>query len=196
MKLNFLFGAITIVLLMSCSKKLMVNKVRLIDTKANSQINLASIIPDSVTTFICVRHAEKQLNIKNPDLTPEGVKRAADLADILEGVSLDAIYSTDYKRTLSTARPTSINHKLKIQSYHPGDLKQFVADQLEVNHKKTVLVVGHSNTTPEVVNILTGDKKHEMISEKIYDNLYVVVYYSVERVEVKHLKFGDRLESH
>ena len=39
---------------------------------------------------------------------------------------------------------------------------------------KTVLIVGHSNTTPIFTNGLIGEKKYKMIDESNNANLYIV----------------------
>ena len=39
---------------------------------------------------------------------------------------------------------------------------------------KTVLIVGHSNTTPMFTNGLLGEKKYDMIADDNNSNLYIV----------------------
>ncbi|MEN8789558.1 MAG: histidine phosphatase family protein, partial [Flavobacteriaceae bacterium] len=70
----------------------------------NQNMNLETEAP--VSTFYLIRHAEKDRsdpeNI-DPELNQKGLGRAMHWAEILEDVSLDAIYSTDYERTTMTA---------------------------------------------------------------------------------------------
>lgn len=128
----------------------------------------------SISTFYLVRHAEKVKQQNDPGLTKEGKERAYFLADYLKDIKLDAIYSTDYYRTRKTAQPTVSAQNSNMQLYDASDLEAF-ARQLKKDHKNDkVLVVGHSNTTPQLANFLLGKEKFEGISELIYDNLYVI----------------------
>ncbi|MDN3665121.1 histidine phosphatase family protein [Algibacter miyuki] len=130
---------------------------------------------DELFTIYLVRHAEKELspdNRKNPSLSPCGVQRAESLSDFLEDVPLDAIYSTDYTRTKSTAQPTSIAKQIEVNIYNPSKLKDFAKSLLESN--EDALVVGHSNTTAALAGLLIGEKL-ETINEKTYNRVYQVV---------------------
>jgi broad specificity phosphatase PhoE len=62
-----------------------------------------------VTTVILVRHAEKKLepNNQDPDLAPEGVERAHEIARVFVDAGVNAIYATQYKRTQQTVKPLS-----------------------------------------------------------------------------------------
>ena len=116
-----------------------------------------------------VRHAEKEANSKNPPLTQCGKARARQLAELLSTTQIKSIYSTRYQRTLSTAAPLSNKLNIAIKNYNPKQLAQF-ALQLKQTRKNT-LIVGHSNTTPELVQLLS-DQQVEPINEENYQNLY------------------------
>jgi len=60
----------------------------------------------STTTIYLVRHAEKQKG-SDPMLTEAGEERALKLLSILKDQGVDAVYSTPYNRTKSTAAPTA-----------------------------------------------------------------------------------------
>ena len=126
-------------------------------------------------TIYLVRHSEKDLSSKNesdPHLTKCGKQRSESLSAFLEDVNLDAVYSTDYNRTINTALPTANSKELKIENYNPRDLVGF--SKLLLNSKKDVLVVGHSNTTGVLAGILAGEEIGEMDLD-IYDRIYQVV---------------------
>ncbi len=149
---------------------------------------------DSAITIILVRHAEKVIGPKNPDLTEAGVQRAKDLEYLLRKVDLDVVYSTDYPRTMQTARPSAEAKGLRIQHYNPGELGSLV-DILLTQHKgETVLVVGHSNTTPVVANLLTNTNDLAHFDESIYDNILIVTAYGEGQAKVLRLKFGEKSE--
>lgn len=128
-----------------------------------------------VSTYYFIRHAEKdRSNPENvdPELNQKGLGRAMHWAEILNEVDLDAVYTTDYERTRMTAAPVAIKQELTEQYYDPGKL-DIEAFQLE-NLGKKVLVVGHSNSTPTLVNRMLGQEKYESMDD--YDNgsLFIV----------------------
>lgn len=126
-----------------------------------------------VSTFILVRHAEKDYG-DDPNLIEKGRERAEKLSMMLERVDLDAVYSTNTKRTMQTATPTADFHDLKIQSYSAYELHQFAAKLRRKHRGETVLVVGHSNTTPALASILDKLEDYPRFSELDYTNFYVV----------------------
>ena len=127
---------------------------------------------NSSTTYYLIRHAEKFDQSKNPDLSKIGLERAQNWNKILSEVHFDAIYSTDYKRTLQTATPTAERCQKEITLYNPQntDIQQFKKD----TSGKTVLIVGHSNTIPNLVNQLIDKKQYGDIEETTFGNLYIV----------------------
>lgn len=140
----------------------------------------------TISTFYLIRHAEKdRSDAKNadPELTQKGLGRAMHWAEILNEVDLDAIYSTDYNRTSMTAAPTSVKKNIDVQYYDPRamDVEQFKIDNLG----KTVLVVGHSNTTPDFVNKLIGEEKHGQIDDSENGNLYMVQLINDTAIDTK-----------
>lgn len=128
--------------------------------------------PEPDASYYLVRHAEKVLDVKNPPLTETGEKRAQDLAARLEAVNLDAIYSSDYKRTLQTAQPTAAQKGLTIQTYNPRDL-QAIKDLL-IEKDGHYLIVGHSNTTPPLAELFGMDPGEPIVEATEYDRLYVI----------------------
>lgn len=127
------------------------------------------------TVYYLVRHAEKNTTDpkdRDPNLTEIGLKRAEKWAEILNEVKLDAVYSTDYTRTRLTAIPSAKENNVELTLYDPRKLD---IDTFKSETKgKTVLVVGHSNTTPKLASALLGEKKYQQIDESIYGNLYIV----------------------
>ncbi|WP_052158183.1 SixA phosphatase family protein [Lacinutrix jangbogonensis] len=127
------------------------------------------------TTYYLIRHAEKDKSDpsnKNPKLIEKGLKRAKNWSNHFKKVDFDAIYSTNYKRTIETALPTATHQDLEITSYNPRtlDIKAF----LEKTKNQTVLIVGHSNSTPAFVNKMIGEEKYDTIDETINSKLFMV----------------------
>lgn len=127
------------------------------------------------TTYYLIRHSEKDSsdkNNKNPELSKKGKERAKKWSNIFDELKLDAIYSTDYNRTLQTAAVTAKNKKLTIKKYHPRNLN--LNSFLNETKGKSILIVGHSNTIPSLTNKLIGNGKYLNMDEDDYDNLYLV----------------------
>jgi broad specificity phosphatase PhoE len=118
-----------------------------------------------------VRHAEKQAVQDDPKLTQCGKFRAQQIATMLEHAQIKHIYSTAYQRTMATAAPFAKQQRLAIKQYSPAKLTQF-AQQL-LKQKENALVVGHSNTTPQLAAILSELDVAD-ITEKQYRNLYQI----------------------
>lgn len=109
------------------------------------------------TTFILVRHAEKARDSgPDPALTPAGQERAQKLAASLRAAPLAAAYATPYRRTQMTAAPAAREHELVVTTYDAGQPAAFAAMLRRVHRRGTVLVVGHSNTVPEIAAALCG----------------------------------------
>jgi len=127
------------------------------------------------TTYYLIRHAEKvrsNANNKNPNLKEKGVDRAIKWSKTFKNIEFDYIFSTNYKRTIQTALPTAKNKNIEIQFYNPNDLynEEFKA----LTTGKTVLIVGHSNTTPLFVNKILGEEKYKEIDDRNNANLYII----------------------
>lgn len=124
------------------------------------------------TVIYLVRHGEKvEDNSIDPNLTLEGEARAEVYADILKDENMTAVFSTPYIRTRRTAEPTASMHGLAIQEYDPARPTDLVA--ILETLSGTVLVTGHSNTIPELVNLLTGENMPDL-DERVYDRVYRV----------------------
>lgn len=120
-----------------------------------------------------VRHAEKETKSKNPSLTTCGKERAKQLATILSTVNIKSIYSTSYQRTMSTAAPLSSRKKIAIKNYNPKQLEQFALHLKQ--RKENALIVGHSNTTPQLTQLLSSQNV-DKLTEKEYQTLYQVQF--------------------
>jgi len=130
---------------------------------------------EGTTTYYFIRHAEKDRSDKtnrDPNLIQEGILRAAKWSLVFENVDFDVVYSTNYNRTKQTAQPTAEKKGLEVSIYDPRKL--FSEEFAESTKGKTVLVVGHSNTTPAFVNAVLGTKKYENIDDSNNANLYIV----------------------
>lgn len=128
----------------------------------------------TITTFIIVRHAEKGSDgSDDPDLKPEGLERAKKLASLLTNTKVDAVFSTRYKRTKNTVVPTASEKKLEVQIYDAVKA-DFIDGLLSRYAGQTILVGGHSNTVPQLVNLLMGTDEYKTFPDSEYGNLFIV----------------------
>ncbi len=128
---------------------------------------------DAQVVVFLVRHAEKAQDgdAKDPELSAAGRARAEALAKIVKDVGVTAIFATEFKRTQQTAAPLSRLTGIPITTVPAKDTARLVAKL-----KKTVgcaLVVGHSNTVPEIIRAL-GVTQPITIGDADYSNLFVV----------------------
>lgn len=144
----------------------------------------SSEIRQGETNFILVRHAEKATG-EDPHLTPAGKLRAQALMERLKGTKLSAVYSTNFNRTQETAAPSAQQHRLSVTPYNPRDLPSFAKELKQQHQGETVLIVGHSNSTPSLANLLAGKEELNNFSEDDYGNIVQVVVSKKGRASMK-----------
>jgi len=149
----------------------------------------------ATTTVIFVRHAEKAaIPADDPGLSAAGKQRAAELArqlvdaDVVAGV--DAIYATPFRRTEETAQPVATALGLPITSYEAANTETIIDEIVRTHKGKIILVVGHSNTVPEMIGNMGASKKVPGIDENEYDNLYVVSIPWFGKTKTIRLRYG------
>ena len=145
-----------------------------------------------VTTVILVRHAEKKIEPNNPDpdLSPEGVERAQEIARMFGESGVNAIYATQYKRTQQTVKPLADRTVVPVSLLNANQTDELV-NRIQTNHRgQTVFVAGHNNTVPAIVSTLSGET-YPLIPESEYDNLYIVTIYRFGKAKVLKLKYGQ-----
>jgi broad specificity phosphatase PhoE len=154
---------------------------------AGIQMNAGAQESNELFTIYLVRHAEKQTMSDDPPLTACGIQRSESLSTLFGAVPLEAVYSTDYRRTQSTALPTASAQGLTVQSYSAQAMDEF-AKQL-LRNEQDVLVVGHSNTTGVLAGLLV-DEEIGAFDESIYNQVYqVVISKDDKRLHVFHTAF-------
>jgi len=152
----------------------------------------------ATTTVIFVRHAEKAAEpADNPALSAAGRRRAAELArqlvdaDVIPGFGVDAVYSTPYRRTEETAKPVADALGLPVISYDAADTELFIEDLVREYKGKIILVVGHSNTVPEMIGGMGASKNVRPIAENEYDNIYIVSIPWFGKTKTIRLRYGE-----
>lgn len=142
------------------------------------------------TTIILVRHAEKEVVTNgdkalqaDPPLSAEGKTRAENLITALKDHTPNAIFSSNYERTRATVTPLAVKNGIVIQYYDPRN-QQVLAEKLKTLTGQTIVVCGHSNTVPGLVNLLTGENKYQNLDESVYNKIFIVTI-ADEKVSVE-----------
>ena len=149
------------------------------------------------TTVILVRHGEKATGNpldQDPSLTPQGEQRARDLVAALRGTRVDAIITTQLKRTRQTARPLADSLHITPEETHMGHdtdaAAARVAALIRTRHMgQTVVVVGHTTTVPKIIGLLGGPSLGP-ICESAYGNLFTLVIPRQGQVRFTHGHYG------
>jgi 2,3-bisphosphoglycerate-dependent phosphoglycerate mutase len=148
----------------------------------------------ATTTIVVVRHAEKELSsIDDPPLSTAGEARAAELARMFgdggPGDRVGAIYVTATRRSQQTAAPLAQRLGVTPQVYEARDPAALAARIFREHRGQSSLVVGHSNTVPELVNRLAPDAKVPPMSDAEYGTIYIVTVPSLGPAAVLRLKY-------
>ena len=102
------------------------------------------------------RHLNTPAGQRDPDLLPEGQRAAQSLATWFGRERLRAIYVSDFRRTRQTAAPLAARLGLTPIVYDPADTPALIA-RVRAG-PLPALIVGHSNTVPDIVAQLGGER--------------------------------------
>jgi broad specificity phosphatase PhoE len=148
-------------------------------------VALVFLVASCGNKFFIVRHAEKakptagmtSMEASNPPLSDSGNLRALALKARLQSEDIAHIFSTNYHRTLNTAKPLDeqlLSVQTQVYNPHKDSVDAFV-EKLKAIKKGNVLVVGHSNTIDDLANkmagtiVVPGD-----LPDTEYDNIYII----------------------
>jgi broad specificity phosphatase PhoE len=126
--------------------------------------------PASGPTFYVMRHLQKDAG-SDPGLSAEGRANAERLAGWFGKVRPTAIFVSATRRARETAAPLAARLGIVPQEYQPLDVAGLVARAKAENGP--VLIVGHSNTVPEIVAALGGEKPAP-IAEEIFGQIWQI----------------------
>ncbi len=118
-----------------------------------------------------VRHAEK-ISETADELSAMGKERAACLANTLKDAPVVEAIASPTERAKSTAKPTADQNKVEVKSMKADDYSSIAAEAKKQTAMGNVLIVGHSNTVPQIVKALTG--KDVTVGSAEYDKLFVI----------------------
>ncbi len=132
-----------------------------------------------------MRHLHTPAGVTNPDLTDAGQRTAILVDRWFRRDPPAVIYVSSTRRAQQTAAPLAMRLKLTPKIYNPADTPGLLAAVIQ--EKGTVLVVGHSNTVPEIVAGLGGTRPAPLIHENFGDIWRVA---GSERA-TSHFKLGE-----
>lgn len=180
---SLLFISLSIIFLASCTNREYKEGMTAtsftettIFTLDGSEIPLKPEGMEDASTIVLVRHAEKDNDgTDNPGLTGEGEARAERLASMIIPMNLKEVFMTNKKRVIFTAKPLAMdNPSIATSIYSPEEYNRVVEKIFSKRMGESVVIYGHSNTTPELINLITGNTDLQNIPENEYDNIYVV----------------------
>ncbi|HEU4565790.1 MAG TPA: histidine phosphatase family protein [Gemmatimonadaceae bacterium] len=131
------------------------------------------------TVVLLVRHAEKAAPSGDPVLSAAGETRARALAAALADARVDAVITTQLRRTALTAAPLAEERRLVPIVVPVGRDTEAHARAVAAAVRarpagEAVLVVGHSNTVPAIIAALGGPRLPEMCDTE-YSTLFTLV---------------------
>jgi 2,3-bisphosphoglycerate-dependent phosphoglycerate mutase len=145
-----------------------------------------------VTTVILVRHGERNAPTPaspDPHLNTAGKVRAKKLIHVVGQSGIKAIYRSHFVRAKETAQPLATYLGLS-----PIEIDEAlpIKNHILSNHMgQTVLVIGHSDTVPDIIRRL-GAGSVPVIDDAEFDHLFVVNVFSPNRATLTRLKYGNQ----
>ena len=143
-----------------------------------------------LTVFI-VRHAEKGPENPDPSLTEAGRQRATELARVLTGAHISAVFASEFKRTQETVAPLAAQASLTPVVIPAGKTEELVSRLRALPPGSRALVASHSNLVHLIVERLSW-VKIPALTDLDYDRLVVVTVLGDGHGEAVVLRFGNR----
>jgi phosphohistidine phosphatase SixA len=147
------------------------------------------------TTVVVIRHAEKDLSVSvtDPPLTQAGEARAALLARMFGDAKLlghvDAIYVSPALRNRLTAAPLAARLGIGATVAPADDPRALARRALREHAGGRVLIVGHSDTVPQIVAELSGNPKIPEINDDEYGTMYIVTVPRIGHANLLRLNY-------
>jgi broad specificity phosphatase PhoE len=140
-------------------------------------------------TVLFARHADIDLprTTDDPMLNAAGVARAEELAHVVGGAHVESVFTSTRRRTELTAAPLSTRLGLHPEVVPPPE--EFARQVLAGEEGAVVMVVGHSDTIPEMIAAL-GVVAPPTITDREFDNLFLVTVANSGGAALLALKYG------
>jgi len=195
-KLAFIILAAIPVFFCNCKKETVTRVDTIIqhDTvymQVHDTTTIPALISDTTTTLIIVRHAEKEATGTDPNLTADGQLRAEELKRVLGNIPVQAIYTTPYNRTRQTVQPLAAAKGITVAEYATSKpYAQLISEIKAANRGKVVVIVGHSNTVPDLLKTISNNTFAITITDSQYDDLFIAALPDNLSATISQLKYG------
>lgn len=133
---------------------------------------------DAPRTIYVMRHLDTPAGVTDPDLTSAGQDNARRLATWFGPRKLDALFVSNARRAQQSAAPLAAAKGLTPILYDPRDGAALIAQV--TRSQGDVLVVGHSNTVPDIIEQLGGARPADIPHEQ-FGNVWVLKGGKTER---------------
>jgi broad specificity phosphatase PhoE len=147
-------------------------------------------------SYFIVRHAERadqnttggSMMAADPPLSDDGKARALVLKELLKNKDIRYIFCTNTIRSKATAQPLADYLNIQPEIYKPMPDSAFISKLKAL--KKNVLIIAHSNTMDDIVNLLCGKKEVPGdLKDTDYDNLFIIQKKG-KQYRFSHLHYG------
>ena len=148
------------------------------------------------TVVILTRHAEKAGDRgDDPALSRAGRARARALVRALAHERIDAVITTQYRRTRETAEPLAQARHLapEVVDVHRGDYVRRIAESIRSHHAgQGVLVVAHAESVARIIAALGGPRLPDLCDWQFGD-LYTLVLRPGHTPSLRQSRYGARV---
>jgi phosphohistidine phosphatase SixA len=156
-------------------------------------------------TVILLRHAEKEAapaDPRDPSLSAAGAARAQELARLLGACGAGHLFASELKRTSETLAPLSRDLSVPVETVPAGKPKDLLARLDALPPGSVAIVCGHSNTVPQVAQLLGVELSAlvkaqgiPMLADDAYDRIFLVTRPVTGPASVVELGYGARAGS-
>jgi len=146
----------------------------------------------ATTVVVVVRHAEiDAVTDADPGLSVDGRERAAKLAKMLSQArpvrGIDAIFTSEFRRTQQTATPLSETLALPLNVVPAATWSSLPRKITREHRGEYVLVAGSNNTLPALIESLSGETV--AIREDEFDAMFVVFVPQFSKPKVVRIRY-------
>lgn len=141
-----------------------------------SVITILSLNACTTQTFYIVRHAEKENESESSGLSREGIERGMALEKYMADKKLDTVFTSEKRRAVLTGLSVSLPQSLPqvtLEQSPALKLENFIARLKNISGNKNILIVGHTNTIPSIIQSICG-RQIMAIPETDYGFIYTI----------------------